>query len=72
MQADYLFDRLLIQPPLRLTTLAQTSLHAIAADMRVAMVAPMERAGCGGGHASWSFDSLMYFAALSIACSTLP
>jgi len=45
MQADYLFDRLLIQPPLRLTTLAQTRLHTIAADMRVAMVTPVERAG---------------------------
>jgi len=54
MQADYLFDRLLIQPPLRLTTLAQTSLHRIIADMRDEMVAPMEWAGEGFGHASWS------------------
>jgi len=45
MQADYLFDRLLIQPPLRRATLAQTRLHTIAADMRVAMVTPVERAG---------------------------
>ena len=48
MQADYLFDRLLIQPPLRRASLAQTRLHRIIADMRVAMVAPMELVGCGG------------------------
>ena len=72
MQADYLFNRLLIHKHLRRASLTQTRLHRIIADMRVAMVAPMEWAGVGFGHASWSFDSLMYFTALSIACSTLP